>query len=234
MSIILYLSIVLLYSVSSFRIGSHRLIRNQLCPASKLEDISISEIRFVDWLVANGCNKNELPISLEFSSNEIGSTIACKASRPIRKGDIIFSVPLSLCITATAAAQKFRSSTISTDSLRTGELGILALYLLSEKYLGSKSKYYEYIRILPNEAPGIVTWDVTDIEILKKSTTRRISAQIDAIQSDLFELSRTSISSLPPGSLTKESFLWALCTVKARSLIIDGIRVLAPGIYIYT
>ena len=48
------------------------------------------------------------------------------------------------------AAENF-GSVINARMLRTGQLGILALYLLSEKARGSASKYYGYITSLSAE-----------------------------------------------------------------------------------
>lgn len=50
-------------------------------------------------------------------------------------------------------------SSIDIKNLRTGSLGILALFILSEKQKQQSSSYYTYIYSLPDIIPGILGWN---------------------------------------------------------------------------
>ena len=73
-------------------------------------------------------------INVNVVSNNEGNYVS-KAITSLKKGDIVFSMPMGLCLDASKAAAKF-SSVITPSKLRTGDIGMLALLLIYEKSLG--------------------------------------------------------------------------------------------------
>ena len=127
------------------------------------------------YLVALGTKKEDTRVTIK--KQPTGSFTAV-ATTAIKKGESLISVPLGICLDAKKATERFGSI---TSRLRTGEYGMLALLLLSEKALGDSSKYSTYIKYLPEKAPGILSWSEAHTQELVKSTTRNVQDQLDAI-----------------------------------------------------
>ena len=177
------------------------------------------------YLVALGTKKEDTRITIKKQST--GSFTAI-ASTDIKKGESLISVPLGICLDGKKASERFG---LISSRLRTGEYGMLALLLLSEKALGDSSKYATYINSLPEKAPGILSWSETQTQELVKSTTRNIQDQLDAIASDWTNVvSRLQSPALPSAVLTVEEFGWAMGIVKAKSVLLDGQQMLVPGV----
>ena len=98
---------------------------------------------------------------------------------------------------------------VNARMLRTGQLGMLALYLLSEKALGPASKYNAYILSL-TKLGGILSWSDEELQELSLSTTRKISAQFDAISKDVKLIQSLSAKIFPSSVYSLEQFRWAL------------------------
>ena len=126
------------------------------------------------YLVALGTKKEDTRVTIKKQP----SGFCAVASTDIKKGECLISIPLGICLDAKKANERFGPI---VSRLRTGEYGMLALLLLSEKALGDSSKYATYINCLPDKAPGILSWSETQIQELVKSTTRNVQDQLDAI-----------------------------------------------------
>ena len=154
-----------------------------------------------------------------------------KAKDTIKKGDVVYSISMSSCFDIDKATQKFGND-IKASQLKTGDLGMLALLLLSEKAMGSSSKFTTYIQSLPVVPPGILSWDPALLEELKKSTTRQVEAQLNAVEYDSITVGKLA-ASLPklfsPTIFNTKEFRWAMGVVKSRVLYIDGKPMLVPG-----
>lgn len=103
--------------------------------------------------------------------------------------------------------------------LRTGQLGMLALYLLSEKARGSASKLNAYILSLSREgevSQGILSWSDEELQELSASTTRKISSQLEAIEKDVKLIQSLSSTVFPSSVYNLEQFRWALGTVEHK------------------
>merc|ERR1711871_131401 len=135
-----------------------------------------------------------------------------KSIMNIQGGDILYSLPLGICLDCDKAKSKFGPLGVSSRVLRTGKLGMLALLLLSEKYQGASSKYSNYIKFLPSMSASVVNWSYEELKILNDATTRNILGQINAIESDYERLiTIDSLKSLLPGNVfTLEDFKWAI------------------------
>ena len=158
-----------------------------------------------------------------FLQNE---AIACRAKKTLKKGDVLCSIPVGLCLDAQKAKATLDAS-LSKLNLRTGDVGLIALLLLHEKKEGKNSKYESYVRSLPATAPGILSWSIEDLEELFFSSTRNFKAQIEAVDEDWKNLSRY------PAVLAlcdADTFRWALGVVKSRHFILDNQPALAPVI----
>ena len=152
--------------------------------------------------------------------------IACRAKKTLKKGDVLCSIPIGLCLDAQKAKATLDPS-LSKLNLRTGDIGLIALLLLHEKSIGKNSKYESYVRSLPATAPGILSWSNEDLEELYSSSTRNFKAQIEAVEQDWKMLSRY------PAALAisdADTFRWALGVVKSRHFILDNQPALAPVI----
>jgi hypothetical protein len=129
-----------------------------------------------------------------------------EALADIGKGADLFVLPQGLCIDVKKASAKFQVVGISVDRLRTRELGILAMYLLSEKYLEGASKCADYIASLPTEAPGIMAWTDGEVEALAKCTTRPVLDQLRAMKDDYAAVSSLNTALLPSIHFSLDDF----------------------------
>ena len=158
------------------------------------------------------------------------------AARDIPEGEVIFSVPIGECMEVGKAKQALSwLGEKATKSLRTGDFGLLALYLLQEMSAGSGSKYAEYLGNLPANAPGVLGWSADLLEEYMQSTTRDVAGQIAAIQNDWYIVEAATKASkdkvlIRDDLLSLEAFTRAFGLVKAYNLYIEGEPVLAPGI----
>lgn len=195
-------------------------VRNRRLDTKLLESNSV-----LSWLDDKGVLNNDRII--EFLIDKSG-VIRSKATRTIKKGEVIFSIPFSESI-----GPSNTKLLVDTSNLRSKDFGALSLLLLQEKSLSTRSKYNEYIQSLPSSPPGILSWNEDEIRELSTSTTRRVTSQFDAIFSDYKYLTSVEGSSLLPSTLksilSPETFTWAVGIVKSRSIFINNTPLLIPG-----
>jgi len=175
------------------------------------------------WISKQGIKKDEIKVSVVEKNGYMYS----KANANIKKGDLLFSLPMGVTLDMPKAITKFGKI---TQKLRTGSSGMLALLLLSEKALGEASNYHLYIKNLPEKAPGILSWSDENIKELSLSTTRNVMSQINAVTSDFEEvISIMKTTHLDLTVQTLDEFKWAMGIVKAKSVLIDNQLMLIPG-----
>ena len=150
----------------------------------------------------------------------------CRASAPVKRGEALIAVPSGVVLDASKFNSKYGSG-ISSSSLRTGDLGILALLLLCERN-SKESKWDTYLAELPPSPPGILAWTKSELEELYSSTTRNIAAQVEAIESDYEVVRKQRLPVLPELSL--EEFKWAMGVVKSKVLYLENKPCLIPGL----
>jgi len=154
----------------------------------------------------------------------------CRAlNSNIKKNDVVYSIPLGLCLDVTRSLNKFTPFGITIDKLKTGSIGMLALLLLHEKYSGKSSKNTNYLKTLPTIAPGILSWDSELFNELVKSSTRNYQIQLSAVKYDYDNLNQVSGKLFPDSVFNYEDWLWAVGIVKSRVVYIDGNAMLLPG-----
>mmetsp|Transcript_12940 Transcript_12940/g.19464 ORF Transcript_12940/g.19464 Transcript_12940/m.19464 type:complete len:477 (-) Transcript_12940:22-1452(-) len=214
---VLKLTAIVIFS-NSFDISRLRTI-------NKIRNFKVFAIE--DWYKSEGI-KNE-DVKLKFICEE-GLASAALAKSAFKKGDMIFSMPLGLCLDTGKATAKF-SSILNLSRLRTGQFGLLALLLLSEKALGSKSKYYEYIQTLDRFPPGILSWSAAELEELLNSTTRKMNSQFDAINDDLKYIENLRSLSLPSSIYNVDEFRWAVGIVKSQYVVPEQQPIIVPGMH---
>jgi hypothetical protein len=140
-----------------------------------------------EWIVEQGSKKNDIKVEIG-----IDSTLALN---DLKKGDALLTIPLGLALSAAKAEAYFGKSSIDVEKLRTGDVGMIALLLLVEKNMGESSKYYEYIKRLPEEVPGVLSWSDSEIAKLSRSTTRKVMGQINSVATVLLSSSTQCNSS---------------------------------------
>jgi len=191
-----------------------------------------------DWMVGRGSRKEDMRIRIVAAGIYPHGPIAV-AKMDIREKDVLFNFPLGECITVEKATAQWNGA-ITAKDLRTGSLGLLALYLLTELDLKTDSKYYAYLQTLPRETPGILSWESSLAEELVQSTTRKISSQLEACDRDIEfiqqMLARLSVDNsrkvtppINPEGFTGERFRWALGVVKSRYAVLDQKPTIVPG-----
>jgi [ribulose-bisphosphate carboxylase]/[fructose-bisphosphate aldolase]-lysine N-methyltransferase len=174
------------------------------------------------WMSSLAAKKEDTKVNVFFD----GSRYFAKAVTNIKKGETMFSMPLGTCIDSTKVAANFASL---KKNMRTGDFGLLALQLLSERAAGPSSPYYTYIQSLPIKAPGILSWSENELAELGKSTTRNIQKQVDAVRADWDNVISKVKSSLISGEVTFDDFKWAMGIVKSRAVFLDDKPTLVPG-----
>lgn len=187
--------------------------------------VSVVRSSLKDWLVSEGTKQDE--IKLNFGSD--GETLFATANSAVKKDEILLSIPVGLTIDEDKAVQRFGGLVKSTQ-LRTGQLGLLALFLLVEKSLSESSKFSKYIKSLGTAPPGILSWDISELNNLTKSTTRTNYQSIaKAVKQDVTFVQRLSTSLFPPTIFNEEGFIWALGMVKAHAVLVENRFTLVPG-----
>jgi hypothetical protein len=180
-----------------------------------------------DW-IASKVPKSELKVTIE---NDDDDNYYAKAITAINPNMNLFVLPENICISALGAVKKF-SKYVKANQLRTGDLGMLALSLLSEKYRESKSDYSTYIEYLPQTPPGILSWSESQLQELYKSTTRNIEKQILAVKNDFEIIQKISFpSDVLAKDVTLDDFMWAMGIVKSRMVYLDGDATIVPGCF---
>ena len=185
-----------------------------------------------------------LPGQMRIRVVEGAQRLTAVARLDIKEKDVLLSFPFSDCITVEKAGLRWKGL-ISAKDLRTGSLGLLALYILSEVGLWTRSRYHDYFVTLPEESPGILSWNEASlVEELVQSTTRKVSSQLDAcsrdiefVQQVLDKLTIDERMKILPvnekggggGGFTAERFRWALGIVKSRYVVLNQQPAIVPG-----
>lgn len=207
-----------------------RLQHQAFCTMSTSPSSPMIDLKELNDFVKMG-RSNDKDIKFRVDKIRPDGSYVCKSTAPLKKNNVIYTVPLGVCLGIERAATIFGSA-ITSAKLRTGELGLLALMLLYEKQAGSKSKYATYIKSLPPQAPGVLSWTSDLLEELEKSTTRKITSQLKAVEVDatmIDMLSSQLPNVFPPQTFNKENFKWAMGIVKAKNILLDGKPHLVPG-----
>ena len=207
-------------TVSGFKRVQHSRVTGRLVSQVQMSSADLNV--FLETQVASA---KDLRISVD-------NTVA-KAKGNVKRGEVLYSLPIGNCFDRTTALSVLSDANpkFKSTQLRTGDLGLLALYLLHEKKLGTDSKFAPYIDVLPQECPGILSWSDEQIVELIQSTTRDVGRQLAAVKEDYRTIS--AILALPDSKgleISMEEFKWALGTVKDKHIYVENEVLLVPGI----
>jgi hypothetical protein len=167
------------------------------------------------WVASQGTKDSRITVTAAPDG-----TLYATAATAVKKGEVLHAMPLGVCWTA--ASTKFAST-----RLRTGAYGMLALQLLSEKALGSASKYAAYVKsLVAARPPGMLGWTDAEVAELVSSTTRNVRGQLDAVAADWAAV----VSTMPAVAADEAAWRWAMGHVKSRALFLDAEPMLCPGL----
>ncbi|GAB5588595.1 hypothetical protein Unana1_03495 [Umbelopsis nana] len=191
-----------------------------------IHDASFEEFR--KWLGERGFPKSKITLA-EFEETGRGMM----ATVDLEPGDTLVSVPRNILITAAGVAKKLGAG----HHLDSNQL--LVLEICNLKRQGSKSSWWPYVNLLPNDFD---TMPVTYPDhVLKSAVPAHMAAEVQEqrtkIDADFQQvLQYLKTSALEPADLSYREFEWAWLCVNTRSIhlgiedksIIGGNIALAP------
>jgi hypothetical protein len=224
-AILLVLGIAICTHLNAFSLTPHvgrAAVARLPSPSSRQSSRQSLSMGINEWLIKQGATDVKISIS---GQNNVITTGA------IKKGESIISIPRQLALDVAKAEAKFKSVGLAAYKLRTGELGLLALLLISERAAGSSSVYAEYIKAFADVPPsGVLGWEAQEVDEFLSSTTRRFDTQLAAIDGDFESINSISAKLFPEIEFNKGLWRWAIGHVKAKAVYIDGPPALVPGI----
>lgn len=179
----------------------------------------------IDWCISQSGKKDDIKIRLDSDGSNNMRAIASVA---INRGDSIMTIPLSACIDVEKASKRISQIT-DKSQLKTGNFGVLALFLALEKCSKKPSTITPYLNSLPTQPTSITAWNDDDLSILYKSTTRNVEQFINNVEEDVELLQGLDLDE-PSSSTLANEFEWAMGIVRSRSVVFDGQPMLLPGI----
>jgi len=178
---------------------------------------------FAKWLESNGAKGS---CTATPSTGGRGLT----ASKAIKAGEEVCSIPIKLIMTEKTARQALGSKAADLDA----ETAI-ALQLIKEKAEGDKSFYAPWISILPSaeELDVPLMWSDEEKEMLEGSKVGEDVEELKESLSDEFKQLQSAgwDAVMPQGSWSLEAYEWATSIVSSRSFAspkIDGQVMFAP------
>lgn len=186
------------------------------------------------------CNKNGIKDASKITIGPVsqaGMGLGLVATAPIKQGETLATVPLTLCLSMDSVRASPLGKVIGGFEPVLGDASLIALQLLYEAHMGPKSKYAVYIESLPR--PGQdgfdhpLFWSTAEQAVLAKSSTRNLGKTlIDAVAEDYgwiqSALARGDISGLQADSFDLSDFEWAVAVVLSRSFFAENGLRLAP------
>lgn len=112
---------------------------------------------WVDQQVKENIIKSDDIKKIKLNYDSDSKRVTIQAAMPIKKDETIISLPYTVAIDSTTVQSILG---LKSTSFRTGEYGLLALFLINEKLSGNKdSKYFNYINSLDEVPPGVFGWN---------------------------------------------------------------------------
>lgn len=225
-------------SSSGFRASASATVRRLLNVRHDRSEASATDLvlhnSLDDWLNAATSKKEDVRITFSNNLDSVAPAVVAVAKAAIKDNECMCSIPLDLCLNGAMAEDvlnKAYKCKLDRKSLRTGDIGLIAMLLLHERSLADKSKYAAYIRNLSPTVPGVLSWSAAEVQELVKSTTRNVQAQLDAISTDIARITQlSSAGQLPADVFTEASLQWAFGTVKSRYVVVEGKVCVAPAL----
>ncbi|KAG7667185.1 putative [Fructose-bisphosphate aldolase]-lysine N-methyltransferase, chloroplastic [Nannochloris sp. 'desiccata'] len=179
-----------------------RQIRVQAAPTSLNSDM-------MSWLSTQG-------VDMDRTGVEVSPSGGLVTSRPVAKGETAASIPESLWITK-ATAELSPLGPFVTDL---SPWLAVALLLIYERSIPN-SQWKAYIDTLPIEVTSPVGWTDEDLEELRGTQLLSSIEGYRAFFQQEYQNLKTIFAAhpkiFPEATFTWDAFLWAACTVRARS-----------------
>jgi histone-lysine N-methyltransferase SETD3 len=189
--------------------------------------------RLSEWLAENGVWMSDKsgwgvpPHPLVLSSKTIdeveledsGRGLICK--NPINMGNALFQLPLAITIDKPKALEAFQGAL--PDDIN--EYFAIALMLIKQKSLGSKSFWSPYIDVLPTseEVNPTLIWPEEDLALLEtsplvaatRSLKRKLQSEFEMLKEKYMD-ARPDL--FPPEVFTFDEYLWAFINIFSRAI----------------
>ncbi|PRW51051.1 fructose-bisphosphate aldolase-lysine N- chloroplastic [Chlorella sorokiniana] len=139
-------------------------------------------------------------------------------ARPVKAGEQLFVVPAAAWITAETAAQ----SDIGQHLQGLEPWLAVALFLLHERAKGAASRWAPYLAALPADSGSPLQWSEEDLKELQGSQALQTAMAYKAYFQQRYERLQAEVlqpnrQAFDPEVFSFDAFLWAACTVRARS-----------------
>ncbi|CAM9622374.1 unnamed protein product [Ectocarpus fasciculatus] len=175
----------------------------------------------LSWFVENGGSMTKL--CLEDLGGEM--SLSLLTGQALGKGEVIMSIPISLCMTVdSAAASELGVVLDANPSLVETPDEVLALHLMAEKRKGEGSFWKQYLRTLPDDVDTPLRWLVEGAEeefgLLDGTMVGLLSRMMySQVRKDWEELHLPLVEAHPEilGGVTFEDYLWAMSSIWSRS-----------------
>ncbi|KAI7846455.1 hypothetical protein COHA_000066 [Chlorella ohadii] len=162
------------------------------------------------WLAAAGVDAAKQAVA------PAAAGLVC--TRPVKAGEQLFAVPAAAWITAETATQ----SDIGQHLQGLEPWLAVALFLLHERAKGAASRWAPYLAALPADSGSPVQWGEEDLKELQGSQALQTAMAYRAYFQQRYEqlqaeLLQPNAQVFDPAVFSFDAFLWAACTVRARS-----------------
>ncbi|KAI3458848.1 hypothetical protein Pfo_015511 [Paulownia fortunei] len=181
---------------------------------------------FKRWMKYHGIEcSNALLLSTENEDTDDSSrslSISVKALCDLNEGDVVATIPKQSYLTVKTSA----ASHLIEEAQLGGYLG-LSVALMYEKSLGSQSKWFQYLQILPPFEPIPLLWSLPEIDSLLSGTELHKIVKEDKalVYQDWKECIKPLLGSasfeLNPEFFTVDEYLAAKSLIASRSFQID-------------
>ena len=170
------------------------------------------------WLDANGVDVSKTRVELVDGSVG-GRGWGLVAAKDIAAGDAALSVPQSLWMTPSTAADSAIGPFVENQPAWVK----LAVQLLHEKSKGDESRWSEYVATLPTKLDAPLFWSADELAYLQGSQLFSNAAGYDAyvrgtfvsLEQEIFSANRPLF---PESVFSETEFLWAFGVLRARCL----------------
>jgi len=187
------------------------------------------------------CNKNGIKDANKLGvgpASQPGWGMGLVATAPIKRGEQIATVPLTLCLSTDSVRLSPVGKAVGGFEPTLGDASLIALQLLYEASLGPKSKFAVWLESLPRAGQDgfdhTLFWSPAEQAVLAKSSTRNLQETlIDAVAADFAwiqtnVLARGAVAGLGADAFDLATYQWAVAVVLSRSFFADNGLRLAP------
>ncbi len=137
-------------------------------------DSTTSGLAFHHWMKSHGFDPGSFPLRPGLFSGTRGM----QATRDIKQGEVVLSIPNTMVITSSSVLQaKEIGEIIAPLRPKLPDKALLALFLLHERAKGSRSAWAPYLETIPAEVDSLLSF--SDKEIQQVSHISKCRSIID-------------------------------------------------------